>query len=199
MNEFERKTINFYNDNADSFQESIKSAIMTESCNRFLSYLPKQASILDLGCGTGRDSLYFKNLGYSVLPLDASEKMCEIATSTTGIKAIKKTFEELCFKEQFDGIWACASLLHVSRGSLPQILCRINKSLTPKGILYMSFKYGNSSYEKNGRFFTDLTEDDIPLLCNENNGFEILEYYISQDVRPERSKEKWLNIIARKK
>lgn len=62
----------------------------------------------------------------------------------------------------------------------------------------MSFKYGESSEERNGRFFTDMTENDLPFLCNVDNGFEIIEYYISTDVRPERSNEKWLNIIAKK-
>lgn len=89
--------------------------------------------------------------------------------------------------------------MHVERDKLPEILSKINEALKPNGMLYMSFKYGKTSEERNGRFFTDMTEDDLPFLCNENNGFEVRAYYISSDARPERSNERWLNIIAQKR
>lgn len=180
------------------FQESILTANMNEACDRFLSYFSRTAYILDLGCGTGRDSRYFRDCGYSVLPVDASKEMCKIASEVSGVTARLLKFEDLDYNEEFDGVWACASLLHAEREKLPEILCRINKALKPKGILYMSFKYGKCSEERNGRFFTDMTEDDIPFLCNDNSSFEVLEHYISSDVRQERINEHWLNIIAQK-
>ena len=124
--------------------------------------------------------------------------MCRIATEVSGVTARQIRFEDLDYTNTFDGVWACASLLHAEREKLPGIICKINDALKPGGILYMSFKYGESSEERNGRFFTDMTENDLPFLCNADNGFEIIEYYISTDVRPERSNEKWLNIIAKK-
>ncbi len=124
--------------------------------------------------------------------------MCKIASEISGTTARLLRFDELDYIEEFDGIWACASLLHAEREKLPEILCRINRALKPQGVLYMSFKYGKTSEERNGRFFTDMTEDDITFLCNDNSSFKVLEYYISSDVRQERSKERWLNIIARK-
>ncbi|WP_303838225.1 bifunctional 2-polyprenyl-6-hydroxyphenol methylase/3-demethylubiquinol 3-O-methyltransferase UbiG [Ruminococcus flavefaciens] len=199
MSEREERTIDYYNLNADYFQKSISMANMSAACNHFLSYLSKPAYILDLGCGTGRDSRYFKNRGYSVLPVDASKEMCKIASEMSGVTARLLKFEDLDYNEEFDGVWACASLLHAEREKLPEILRRINKALKPKGVLYMSFKYGKCSEERNGRFFTDMTEDDIPFLCNDNSSFEVLEHYISSDVRPERSNERWLNIIAKKR
>lgn len=198
MSEREERTIDYYNLNALEFQESISKANMNEACDRFLSYFSRPAYILDLGCGTGRDSRYFRNCGHSVLPVDASKEMCKIASDVSGVTARLLKFEDLYYIEEFDGIWACASLLHVEREKLPEILCRINKALKPKGILYMSFKYGKASEERNGRFFTDMTEDNIPFLCNDNSSFKVLEYYISSDVRPERGDECWLNIIAQK-
>lgn len=198
MSEREERTIDYYNSNASEFQESIRTANMKEACDRFLSYFTKAAYILDLGCGTGRDSRYFRRCGHSVLPVDASKEMCKIASEVSGTTARLLRFEDLDYSEEFDGIWACASLLHVERDRLPVILSKVNEALKPNGILYMSFKYGKASEERNGRFFTDMTEDDIPFLCNKNNGFEIVEYYISSDVRPERINECWLNIIAKK-
>ena len=198
MSKREDMTIDYYNLNAEEFQRSISTANMSEACNRFLSYLPKSAYILDLGCGTGRDSRYFRECGHFVLPVDASKEMCKIASEVSGVTARLLKFEDLDYNEEFDGVWACASLLHAEREMLPEILCRINKALKPKGILYMSFKYGKASEERNGRFFTDMTEGDIPFLCNDNSCFKVLEYYISADVRQERSSERWLNIIARK-
>ncbi|WP_295093752.1 class I SAM-dependent methyltransferase [Ruminococcus sp.] len=198
MSKREDMTIDYYNLNAEEFQRSISTANMSEACNRFLSYLPKSAYILDLGCGTGRDSRYFRSCGHSVLPVDASKEMCKIASEISGTTARLLRFEELDYIEEFDGIWACASLLHAEREKLPEILCRINRALKPQGVLYMSFKYGKTSEERNGRFFTDMTEADIPFFCNKNNGFEVLEHYVSSDVRPERINERWLNIIAQK-
>lgn len=198
MSEREERTIDYYNSRALDFQKSINTANMCEACDHFLSYLPKQAYILDLGCGTGRDSLYFKESGHLVLPADASEEMCKIATKNTGVTARLIKFEELDYYAKFDGVWACASLLHSERDKLPEILRKINKALKPKGILYMSFKYGNKSEERNGRFFTDMNEADIPFLCNEKNGFVLIEHYITSDVRQERYNERWLNLIVKK-
>lgn len=198
MSEREERTIDYYNSNASEFQESILTANMKEACDRFLSYFTKAAYILDLGCGTGRDSRYFRSCVHFVLPVDASEEMCKIAAKVSGVTARLLKFEDLDYSEEFDGIWACASLLHVERDKIPEILSKVNDALKPNGILYMSFKYGKAAEERNGRFFTDMTEEDIPFLCNNNNGFEVRDYYISSDVRPERSNERWLNIIAQK-
>ena len=198
MSEREDKTISYYNTKAADFQKSISTANMNDACDRFLSYFTGPAYILDLGCGTGRDSKYFISQGHSALPADASEEMCRIATAVSGVTARQIRFEDLDYTNTFDGVWACASLLHAEREKLPGIICKINDALKPGGILYMSFKYGVSSEERNGRFFTDMTENALPFLCNADNGFKIIEYYISTDVRPERSSEKWLNIIAKK-
>ncbi len=198
MSEREDKTISYYNEHAADFQNSVSTANMNSMCDRFLSYLSKPAHILDLGCGTGRDSLYFLDHGYTVLPMDASEAMCKIASKITGLTVRQLRFENLDYTDEFDGVWACASLLHVEREKLPAILRKINKALKPGGILYMSFKYGETTRKKEGRLFTDMTEKDLFFLCNESNGFELEDYYITADVRLERSDEKWLNIIAKK-
>ena len=198
MTEHELKTLQYYDRQAKEFQESVSSADMSEACDRFLKYFDRPVHILDLGCGTGRDSKYFINQGHSVVPADGSEEMCKIASKVTGAQARRLKFDELDYTEEFDGVWACASLLHVEREKLPEIISKINKALKIGGIFYMSFKYGKNSEERNGRYFTDMTEADVPFLCKEENGFKVLECYITEDVRPKRNNEKWLNIIAKK-
>lgn len=199
MTEHEIKTLQYYDSQAKVFQKSVSSADMSEACERFLKHFDGPVHILDLGCGTGRDSKYFINQGHSVVLVDGSKEMCKVASEVTGVQARLLKFDELDYTEEFDGIWACASLLHAEREKLPEIISKINNALKVGGIFYMSFKYGENSEERNGRHFTDMTEKDVSFLCNEENGFFVLENYITADVRPGRSNEKWLNVIAEKR
>ena len=98
---------------------------------------------------------------------------------------------------KYDGIWACASLLHCERQKLPEVLSRILRALKTGGVLYMSFKYGSTDREKDGRHFTDLNEQQAQALLREVPGFLLLQQWITVDKRPERSEE-WLNILVRK-
>ena len=198
MTDYSLETIQYYDSHAQEFLASISTANMSAACDQFISFLKPKARIMDLGCGTGRDSLYFASKGCFVLPVDASAEMCRITTENTKLQAQQIRFEELEYVEEFDGVWACASLLHASRESLPEIMSRINSALKLGGILYFSFKYGTGSAMKNGRYFTNMTEADLPWLCNERNGFKVEHVCVSNDVRPERSEEKWLNVFARK-
>lgn len=191
-------TIDYYDKHADEFNLASVNANMNSICDRFLSYLQPSASILDLGCGSGRDSLYFINKGFSVLPVDGSMEMCTLATKISGVTAMQLMFEDIDFVREFDGVWACASLLHVSKEQLPSILRKINTALKPSGILYMSFKYGEGEEERHGRYFSDMTESDLPFLCNDSTGFCVDFYDVTEDVRQDHKGERWLNIIAKK-
>lgn len=81
---------------------------------------------------------------------------------------------------------------------MPSILCKVSTALKPAGILYASFKYGSDERISNGRFFNDYTENDINTLLTSENRLTLLEYWITEDVRPERAGERWLNFIAKK-
>jgi SAM-dependent methyltransferase len=191
-------TIEYYDNNAISFVNSSIDADMHPMADLFLQYLPDQAKILDLGCGTGRDSLYFLQHGYESIPTDGSAEMCKIAAKLTGIPVRQLMFEDLAYDNEFDGVWACASLLHLGRQSIPCILKKVSSALKENGIAYLSFKYGNFEGTRNGRFFTDLSERDITFLCSKDTGLMLERYLITPDVRPGRDSEKWLNIFARK-
>ncbi len=125
------KTIDYYNKHAEEFTASTFKVEMESLYAPFLRYLPEQASILDLGCGSGRDSFAFKNKGYQVEAIDYSAELVKKAKELTGIEVRQQSFDELNESEKYDGIWACASLLHCDRDCLPEVIGRIFKALKP--------------------------------------------------------------------
>lgn len=136
------KTINYYNKYTKSFIQTTRSVDFTNIQNKFLSYLPSGAFILDFGCGSGRDTKYFLKRNYNVTAIDGSEEICKEASKYTGIKVKQMLFEELNDQNIYDGIWACASILHLSKNDLFLVFHKMNKALKENGIIYTSFKYG---------------------------------------------------------
>lgn len=191
-------TLDYYNTNTSSFVESTQSVQMTEAWNRFTSKLPKVSLILDFGCGSGRDTKYFLEHGYKVEAIDGSKELCKIASEYTGIIVKNQLFTDLSEVQKYDAVWACSSILHASLEELIIIFKKIWTALKDNGIFYASFKYGTFEGERNGRYFTDMTEDTLSLLLTKVNGFNIEEQWITSDVRPGRGEEKWLNVILRK-
>ena len=194
MNE---RTIQYYDTHAAEFAAGTENADMSECRERFLQYLKPGQKILDAGCGSGRDVIAFQKAGYEVEAFDASAELCRIASEKTEIEVRQLRFEELEGEEQYDGIWACASLLHVKPEVLADVLKRIYRLLKSEGVFYASFKYGSGEREKDGRYFYDLTDKTCRQLL-ERAGFSIVEIYISRDVRAGRNQEKWVNAIAKK-
>lgn len=191
-------SIDYYNKYAAKEFEETVNQDMEGIRKEFLDLLEEGDTILDLGCGSGRDSLAFYELGYDVTPVDASEEMCQLAEIHTGLEVLKMTFEEMDFDNVFDGIWACASLLHVPKKELSDILTKIAKALNDKGILYMSFKLGDFEGFRGERYFCDYTEDSITEVLKDNGRLEIVRFWETKDVRSGHSDEKWLNVLARK-
>ena len=190
-------TLDYYNHNAEQFYDSTVKVEMESIYAPFLRYLPEHASILDLGCGSGRDSLAFHQKGYQVDATDYAETLVSKAQQLTGLPVRQLSFYDLDEENKYDGVWACASLLHCERQKLPEVLSRILRALKAEGVLYMSFKYGSTDREKDGRNFTDLDEQQAHELLRGVPGFLLLQQWITVDKRPERSEE-WLNILLRK-
>lgn len=190
-------TIHYYNKYSSEFIESTFDVDMESLYLPFLKNIPEGGLVLDLGCGSGRDTLAFKNKGYKVEAMDYSEALVEQATTLTGIQIRHESFYELTDSNQYDGIWACASLLHCDRNRLPDVLKRIYNALRRGGICYMSFKYGSTDREKDGRAFTDLDEVQAKELLDQLQVVEVLQQWITVDKRPDRNEE-WLNILWKK-
>lgn len=193
------KTLNYYNENAQSFASGTVSVEFTEMQDRFLEKLDPGAYILDFGCGAGRDTKYFLSQGYLVDAIDGSEQLCRIASDHTGIKVRQMLFQELEVKEKYDGIWACASILHLPKKELKEVLKKMLTALKTDGWIYTSFKYGEFEGERNGRYFTDFTTDTFKDFIHDMHGLKIEEQWITGDVRPGRGEEKWLNLLLQKK
>ena len=189
------QNVDYYNRNADSFFEGSINADMSVVRARFFSYVPAGGRILDAGCGSGRDSKVFMEAGYDVVSFDASEEMCKRASEYIGREVKNMRFEEMSFANEFDGIWACASLLHVAFEKLPEIVKKLHEALRTNGAVYASFKYGEGTKIRGDRVFSDFTEESvIPLF--ENAGFKIVSNVVGTDSRPGREDEKWVNVIC---
>lgn len=191
MNE---KNISYYNENATTFFETTVNADMSLWRDKFEKTIPDGGRILDVGCGSGRDSKAFLKHGFSVVAIDASSEMCRMASEYLGMEVWQMRFDEMSFTGEFDGVWACASLLH-AEDELPEVLQKIKKALKKDGMLYVSFKYGEGRSEKGSRTFVNFTEESIVKLLSPF-GFTVKEIGISEDVRPDRPGEKWINAIA---
>lgn len=194
----ESQTLDYYNTNATSFASSTRSVDFTQTQDKFLHLLPPAATILDFGCGSGRDTKYFLDVGMQVDATDGSEELCKLASEYTGIPVRQMLFEELDAKAQYDGIWACSSILHLPKDALKDVLKKMIAALKEHGIIYTSFKNGIFEGERNGRFFTDFTEETFREYVADVDEIKIEEAWISRDVRPGRGEERWLNLILRK-
>ena len=191
-------TLNYYEQNAQAFVDGTVHIDMSAHYRRFLEQIPKQASILDLGCGSGRDSRFFAELGYDVTAVDGSGELCRRAEQVTGFPVRCLLFEELDYSETFDAVWACASLLHVEKMNMRHVLELVARSMKAGGILYASYKYGCGQRSESGRFYSDYTETDIPTLFPKSGALCCIDWWITQDERPEHSSERWLNLLCRK-
>lgn len=193
------KTINYYDINAKEFVEGTLNVDFKATQDKFINKLPAKGYILDFGCGSGRDTKYFLARDFNVDAIDGSIELCKIASEYTNIKVRHMYFNELSIVNKYDSIWACSSILHLSLDDLVDVFKRMSKALKDEGIIYTSFKYGDFSGERNGRYFTDMTEDSFAKLIANVENLKIEEQWITADVRPQRGNEKWLNLILRKK
>ncbi|MGL4762220.1 MAG: class I SAM-dependent methyltransferase [Sarcina sp.] len=197
MNSIE-KTLNYYNENADLFKNDTVNVEFEEKRNILLKYLSIGDDILDLGCGAGRDAKAFIDMGYKVVAVDGSEELCKIASDYIGENVICKKFNDLEYRNEFDGIWACASLLHIEHSKLEEVFKRVTEAIRVRGYFYASFKYGDFEGYRNERYFTDFTEDKFSEFIKKISGIKVLEYKVTSDARVSRANEKWLNIIMQK-
>ena len=193
------ETLAYYNANAQIFLETTVNVDFSAIQTKFLDKLYKDASILDFGCGSGRDTKYFLDHGFTVEAIDGSEELCKLAGDYTGIEVKHMLFEELQDTKKYDAIWACSSILHLPYAELVDVMKKMLTALKDNGLIYTSFKYGTFEGVRNGRYFIDMTEDSLEKLLQDVDGLEVEETWVTSDVRPGRGEEKWLNLFLRKK
>lgn len=193
MKKYMEETLNYYNENCNEYNK-LWGNIEFDIPLKFLSYLKKDSYILDLGCGVGRDSKYFIDNGYRVKAIDGSFEMCKIASENIGIEVEQINFLDIDYKDMFDGIFACASLLHLDNEDLIIVLNKIKNALKEDGILYTCFKYGVlERFEK--RYYNDMTEDKFFDIIKSVDGFKIEKVWITDQYNTDK---KFINFILRK-
>lgn len=192
------KTLNYYDLNAEEFVTQTQQLPFAGVQNRFLMRLPQGGHILDFGCGSGRDTRAFLRQGFQVTAVDGSAKMCRLASEFTGIPVKQMRFQELDDKNVYDGIWACASILHLPKNELPGVMVRMREAMKDHGLIYASFKYGEFEGWIGDRYFTYFTWKSFRDLIAGIGGLEIEEIWLTPDSRPERADQQWLNCTISK-
>lgn len=190
-----RSDTDYYQQNARRYFQGTVSLDMMPLYERFLEHLPPEARILDAGCGSGRDAKAFVERGYAVRAFDASSELAALAEAYARMPVEVLRFQDLDYFAEFDGIWACASLLHVSLDELPDVFVRLARALNPSGIIYASFKYGQGAREEGGRRFSDLDETGLDGLLRDIPELHLVETWVSRDRRPGRPADRWLNVL----
>ena len=188
----------YYDKHANDFAARTIDADMSHLYRKFEKHLHKHDKILDLGCGSGRDSLYFKNQGYHVTVLDFSKNLAKIASQTLGQPVLVQDMRELDYTDHFNAIWACASLLHISKHEIHHVFQCCKVALKEQGILLASFKLGDKEIVTRGRLFAFYNQKTLTSLINTVGGFNILDMFITPDARTDRKREDWLVAIIQK-
>lgn len=192
-------TLNYYNNNAIDFVTTTRNVDFTTTQKAFTKHLPQASTILDFGCGSGRDTKYFLEQGFLVDAIDGSSELCNLAAEYTGIEVTCMQFMDLEVLDKYNGIWACSSILHLPMDELKIVFRKLAAALKRDGIVYTSFKYGDFEGFRDERYFIDMTEEKFMNLLDNIQVFDMEKIWITSDVRPGRDDEKWLNVIVRKK
>ncbi|MDM1696187.1 class I SAM-dependent methyltransferase [Thiopseudomonas alkaliphila] len=187
----------YYNQHAAHFVEATFEVDMSNIYAVFLQHMEKNGRILDVGCGSGRDALYFTRQGFSVDAFDSAQELVALARIRTRLPIEHKSFYTLEAHNQYDGFWACASLLHCKRERLPEVFQRLIRALKVGGVGYCSFKYGVHDSSQAGRSFVNLNESQLNALLSGLANIQVLKLWVTADNRVDRQ-DKWLNLLIQK-
>lgn len=193
------QTLDYYERHAESYFIATRDADLSALYERFVQELPKGAHILDAGSGSGRDTLAFLQRGYAVSAFDSSPALSERSARFTGVRTRVLRFQELEDEEEYEGIWACASLLHVPEAELPDAIARLVRALKPGGVLYMSFKHGaGERVTEDGRFFNDMTESRLRRVLQALSNVKLKEVWVTTGEGKFQGLGEWLNALVSK-
>lgn len=192
------KTYFFYCAHTDKYIAETLDIKLTSHLQSFTECLPKNANILDVGCGSGRDTLYFKKQGYKVVATDMIREMAEAASKNILQDVLVRSYFNLGFKNKFDGIWASACLLHCPKSELITAIQNIADALRSNGVAYISLKHGaGEGLDFYGRYFSYYSEQELISLLDDIDELSIYRLWIDEsDFR--ESKQVWINLLIRK-
>ena len=193
-----KSTIDFYNRNADSYYWNTVGIDMSKLRNAFAAYLPAEARVIDLGCGSGRDVMAFCDMGHDAVGLDASKELVELAKERLEINASVGDMSTWKAGEPYDGIWCCASLIHLNDEEKKRFFGNLERNLKPGGVIYISVKDGiGTGVDEEGVYTSNCTFEELKGYLA-GAGCDILETVATEDAMG-RPGVKWLNVIAKKR
>lgn len=192
--------IDYYNKYASKVFEETVDRDTAQARAEFLNCLEEGGAILDLGCGSGRDSLEFYGLGYDVTPLDGSEEMCRLAEVHTDMEVLLMDFQEMAFEDAFDGIWANESLIHIPREEIGGVFERIGRALKKGGVFYCTVYQGDFEGFAGELYFCGYGKKELAQLAEKEGGLSLIRVWETEDREIPRSLESrgMLHLLARK-
>jgi SAM-dependent methyltransferase len=194
------RTLSHYESSAESFWEGTKDHDVSQNYAALLESLEGAGpfSILDFGCGPGRDLAYFHSLGHEAVGLDGCAAFCTMARLRTGCEVLEQDFLALNLPEnRFHGIFANASLFHVPSEELLRVIGELARALVPRGVLFASNPRGNGSEGWHGSRYGCYFELERWRELFEPAGFREVRAYYRPPGKP-RSEQPWLASVWRK-
>lgn len=191
-------SIEYYNRYAIPYYEATVGLSMEEIMQPFIELLPENADILDMGCGSGRDTLVLEEEGFSVTAMDGAQEMCKLASIHTGKEVLHLTIQEMEFDDVFHGIWACAVLGHVPPDEIKDVMKKTVRALKDDGVLYFSVRKGDRNGLYNGRYYYDYDRESLYDLLESLHNIKIIDIWKTTDVREQNASNEWYNILLRK-
>jgi 2-polyprenyl-3-methyl-5-hydroxy-6-metoxy-1,4-benzoquinol methylase len=190
---------NFYEANAEAYFQATVSLDMASVQRRFLSRLTPGARILDAGCGSGRDTVAFKQQGFLVEAFDASPKMARLASKYSKQTCSVMRFQDLPFDGVFDAVWSCAALVHVPKRDIELVLRKLSASLKPNGIAYFSFIVGEGERTlADGRLYNSYSMESLRHLVGKTTALKEVDCWESPSSSPSTHSAPWLHFIGKK-
>lgn len=193
-------TLSHYENNAQRFWLGTRDHDVSQNIQALLGALPcdRPVKILDFGCGPGRDLMQFKKLGHEAIGLEGSPAFCEMARAYSGCEVWQQDFLKMNLPEQnFDGIFANASLFHVPLQELPRVLREFYAALKTAGVLFTSNPRGSEEGWEGNRYGNFMEFEEYRKIL-EKAGFELLRHYYRPEGKP-LDQQPWLAVVARKR
>ena len=185
-------TEQYYINNAQSFFNNTFNANIVDIITDFTKNLQPNSKILDAGCGSGRDSLFFLNHGFQVVAFDSCKELTEIASKAINHPVLHLKFKDLTFENEFDAVWCMASLLHLDKKEFPHALQKCINAVKPNGLLFISLKKGfGTNVDDKNRFFSYYQEDELKTILQELNQTNYI-FKINDDILGRN--QQWINL-----
>lgn len=200
LDEISSFTLGHYEQNADAFFKGTRDHDVSQNIDALLSHIQAESSlsILDFGCGPGRDLKTFTALGHHAIGLDGTAQFVEMARSYSGCEVWHQDFLKLDLPSgRFDGVFANATLFHVPSRELPRVLRALHTALKPKGVLFASNPRGNNEEGWNGGRYGAYYALDTWRGLLSAAGFLELEHYYRPAGLP-REQQPWLASVWRR-